>query len=42
LSDNEFDTAWDSDLLTLSAGLALPSDNTGSLRNGRVALAVRR
>jgi methyltransferase (TIGR00027 family) len=42
LSDNGFDVTSDSDLLTLSEGLALPSDNKGSLRNGRVAVAVRR
>lgn len=42
LSDNEFDAQWDNDLFTLSAGLDLPSDNNGSLHNGRVALAVRR
>ena len=37
LSDNGFDVTSDSDLLTLSEGLALPSGNNGSLRNGRVA-----
>jgi O-methyltransferase involved in polyketide biosynthesis len=42
LSDNGFDATSDSDLLTLSEGLALPSGNHGSLRNGRVAVAVRR
>lgn len=42
LSRNDFDTERDDDLLTLAAGLELPSDNAGSLRNGRVALAVRR
>jgi O-methyltransferase involved in polyketide biosynthesis len=42
LSDNGFDVTSDSDLLTLSEGLALPSGNNGSLRNGRVAVAVRR
>jgi methyltransferase (TIGR00027 family) len=42
LSDNGFDVTSDSDLLTLSEGLAIPSDNTGSLRNGRVTVAVRR
>jgi methyltransferase (TIGR00027 family) len=41
LSDNGFGVTSDSDLLTLSEGLALPSDNKGSLRNGRVAVAVR-
>jgi hypothetical protein len=42
LSDSGFDVTSDSDLLTLSEGLALPSDSKGSLRNGRVAVAVRR
>jgi methyltransferase (TIGR00027 family) len=42
LSDNGFDVTSDSDLLTLSEGLALPSGNNGSLRNGPVAVAVRR
>jgi hypothetical protein len=42
LSDNAFDVTSDSDLLTLSDGLALPPENNGSLRNGRVAVAVRR
>ena len=37
-----FDVISDSDLLTLSAGLALPSGNDGSLRNGHVAVAIRR
>jgi hypothetical protein len=32
----------DSDLLTLSEGLAQPPNNKGSLRNGRVAVAVHR
>jgi methyltransferase (TIGR00027 family) len=41
LSDGAFDVISDSDLLILSRGLALPSVNTGSLRNGRVAVAVR-
>ena len=41
LSDNGFDVTSDRDLLTLSDGLALPSENNGSLRNGRVAVAVR-
>ena len=40
VSDNGFEVTTDSDLLTLSASLALPSDNNGSLRNGRVALAI--
>jgi len=42
LSDNGFDVTTDEDLLTLAEGLALPPGNTGSLRNGRVAVAVRR
>jgi O-methyltransferase involved in polyketide biosynthesis len=42
LSDNGFDVISDSNLLSLSEGLALPTDNDGSLRNGRVAIAVRR
>jgi hypothetical protein len=42
LSDDGFDVISDSDLLTLSAGMDLPSDNDGSLRNGRVAVAARR
>jgi methyltransferase (TIGR00027 family) len=42
LRDNGFHVTSDSDLLTLSEGLALPPDNKGSLRNGRVAVAVRR
>jgi hypothetical protein len=42
LSGHGFDVASDSDLLTLSAGLDLPSDNGGSLRNGHVTVAIRR
>jgi methyltransferase (TIGR00027 family) len=42
LGGNGFDVTSDRDLLTLSEGLALPSGNSGSLRNGRVAVAVRR
>lgn len=42
LRANGFSVMSDSDLLALSAGLALPSDNNGSLRNGRVAVAARR
>jgi hypothetical protein len=38
---NGFHVIRDSDLLSLSEGLGLPSDNDGSLRNGRVAVAVR-
>jgi len=42
LHDNGFDVTSDRDLLALSAGLALPTDNNGSLRNGRVLVAARR
>jgi methyltransferase (TIGR00027 family) len=42
LSENGFETASDDDLLTLASGLGLPSDAAASLRNGRVAVAVRR
>lgn len=42
LSVYGFDVTSDSDLLTLSEGLSLPAGNNGSLRNGRVAVAVRR
>jgi methyltransferase (TIGR00027 family) len=42
LDEHGFDVVSDSDLLTLSDGLSLPAGNTGSLRNGRVALATRR
>lgn len=42
LNDNGFAVRSDSDLLALSDGLDLSSDNNGSLRNGRVAVAVRR
>jgi O-methyltransferase involved in polyketide biosynthesis len=42
MSRHGFDVVSDSDLLTLSAGLALPPGNDGSLRNGHVAVAVRR
>lgn len=41
LNKNEFAVMSDSDLLTLAKGLALPAENNGSLRNGRVAVAVR-
>jgi methyltransferase (TIGR00027 family) len=41
LADNGFEVTRDDDLLTLSSGLDLPMDNVPSLRNGRVALAVR-
>jgi methyltransferase (TIGR00027 family) len=37
-----FETIRDDDLLTLAGGLDLPGGNEGSLRNGRVAVAVRR
>ena len=42
LHDHGFRVDSDDDLLTLAAGLELPSDVEGSLRNGRVVLAVRR
>ena len=42
LSANGFDVTSDADLLTLAGGLGLPPDGNASLRNGRVALAVRR
>ena len=42
LSDSGFDTISDDDLLTLASGLGLPSDGDSSLRNGRLAVAVRR
>ena len=42
LRDHGFDVISDSDLLTLSEGLALPPGTNGSLRNGRVAVAVHR
>jgi methyltransferase (TIGR00027 family) len=41
LGRNGFHVIRDGDLLGLSEGLALPSDNDGSLRNGHVAVAVR-
>jgi len=41
LGRNGFAVLRDSDLLNLSEGLGLPSDNDGSLRNGHVAVAVR-
>jgi methyltransferase (TIGR00027 family) len=41
LADNGFSVVSDSDLLTLAAGLELPAENNGSLRNGRVAVAER-
>jgi methyltransferase (TIGR00027 family) len=41
LADNGFDVTSDDDLLTLSTDLGLP-ENTASLRNGRVAVTVRR
>jgi methyltransferase (TIGR00027 family) len=41
LHDNDFRVVSDADLLALAAGLELPSDADGSLRNGRVVLAVR-
>ena len=42
LERHGFDVATDDDLLTLAAGLALPHDADGSLRNGRVVVAIRR
>jgi len=42
LRANGFDVTSDSDLLALTAGLDLPADNNGSLRNGRVLVAARR
>ena len=41
LADNGFSVVSDVDLLTGAEGLALPAENNGSLRNGRVAVAVR-
>lgn len=41
LGENGFAVTSDSDLLTLATGLSLPAENNGSLRNGRVAVAVR-
>ena len=41
LRENGFQVVSDDDLLTLAAELELPSDAGNSLRNGRVALAVR-
>ena len=41
LRDNGFHVVSDDDLLTLAAELELPSDAGNSLRNGRVAVAVR-
>ena len=42
LRDDAFDVTSDSSLLTLAEGLRLPSGASGSLRNGRVAVAVHR
>ena len=42
LGRNRFETTSDDDLLTLASGLDLPHDADSSLRNGRVAVAVRR
>ena len=42
LSENGFETTSDDDLLTLARGLGLPSAADASLRNGRVAVTVRR
>ncbi len=41
LNHNGFDVVSDDDLLTLTEGLTLPPESNGSLRNGRVAVAVR-
>jgi methyltransferase (TIGR00027 family) len=41
LGRHGFDVLRDGDLLSLSEGLGLPSGDDGSLRNGRVAVAVR-
>ncbi|TPG18141.1 class I SAM-dependent methyltransferase [Pedococcus bigeumensis] len=41
LADNGFSVVSDVDLLTGAEGLALPAENIGSRRNGRVAVAVR-
>ena len=41
LDDNGFSVVSDWDLLTVAEGLGLPPENTSSLRNGRVAVAVR-
>ena len=42
LSHHGFEVTRDDDLLTLASGLDLPDDASSSLRNGRVAVAVRR
>ena len=42
LHDSGFRVVSDDDLFTLAVGFELPSDVEGSLRNGRVVLAVRR
>ncbi len=42
LGRNGFETRSDDDLLALASGLDLPHDADASLRNGRVAVAVRR
>ena len=42
LAHSGFETTQDDDLLTLASGLDLPRDADASLRNGRVAVAVRR
>lgn len=41
LADNAFRLTSDDDLLTLAEGMDLPHDADASLRNGRVAVAVR-
>jgi hypothetical protein len=42
LTDNDLEVTSDSSLLTLAEGLGLPSVASRSLRNGHVAVAVRR
>jgi methyltransferase (TIGR00027 family) len=42
LDEHGFDVRSDQNLMTLAVGMALPADNEGSLRNGRVAVAFRR
>lgn len=41
LADNGFSVVSDQDLLTIGEGLDLPAGNNSSLRNGRLAVAVR-
>jgi methyltransferase (TIGR00027 family) len=42
LDEHGFDVRSDQNLMALAVGMALPADNEGSLRNGRVAVAFRR